>query len=177
MPKNIEDQKRELITSLVSARRCVLEASMVVPAERLDENFLGSWSLKDLLAHLVGWDFTNLRAVQEILAGQVPTFFQYYDKDWHSYNATLVAQYKREPFSELLAELEDSHLHLVSYLESCSADEVVKGKARNPKGRTVTIRNLLRVEASDECKHAEQVQGFFAPGRAGGQSQPGSQED
>jgi hypothetical protein len=57
----------------------------------------------------VGWDTTNLQAIQEILAGQYPTFSQYFDRDWQSYNARLVEQYKKDPFAELLAEVERSH--------------------------------------------------------------------
>ena len=61
-----------------------------------DQVLLGIWTIKDLLAHLIGWDFTNLQAIQQILAGQYPTFFKYYDKDWQSYNARLVLEYRVE---------------------------------------------------------------------------------
>jgi len=157
MQKTIEDHKRELIDTLVAARRGILETVNSLHPDQLDDVYLGVWSIKDLLAHLVGWDHTNLLAVQEILAGTYPTFFQNYDKDWQSYNARLVQEYKIEPFDHLLAEVTDSHQRLLGLLESLPADTLVKGKARSEKGRTVTIRTLLRAEANDERVHAEQI--------------------
>jgi hypothetical protein len=120
-----------LVEDLVSARSAVLEAVDLLPASYMDEIFLGSWSVKDLLAHLVGWDVTNLQAVQGML-------------------------------SALLAEVDDSHRQLVAFLRGLGAEELVNGKARNERGNTVTIRTLLRAEASDELKHARQVSEFFA---------------
>jgi hypothetical protein len=162
MRKTIDDHKHELIEALVSARRSILDEVASLPFERLDEVFLGVWSVKDLLAHLVGWDHTNLQAVQEIVAGEPPAFFRNYDKDWQSYNARLVQEYKTEPFDVLLAEITDSHQFLVGYLASLPAKMLVEGKVRNEKGRTITIRNLLRVEASDERIHAEQIKAFIS---------------
>jgi hypothetical protein len=162
MRKTIEDHKHEIIEALVTARSSVLRAVVSVPPERLHEVFLGVWSVQDLLAHLVGWDYTNLQAVQEILAGRYPTFFQNYDIDWQSYNARLVQEYKIEPFDLLVAKAADSHQCLVSLLQSTPAGQLVKGKARSEKGRTVTIRTLLQVEANDERVHAEQVKAFLS---------------
>lgn len=160
MRKTSEQRKVDLIDSLVAARRCILEAAQALSPDRLDMVFLGTWSVKDLLAHLVGWDYTNLQAVKEILAGQVPGFFQYYDQDWESYNRSLVAQYRIEPFSALLAEAAGSHQQLVAFLEALPAKDLVDGRVKREKGRTVTIRNLLRAEASDEREHAGQVSAF-----------------
>ncbi len=159
--KTVSDRKDEFIRELADARRGILELAREIPPQRLDEPFLGVWSIKDLLAHLIGWDFTNLQAIQEILDGTVPTFFRYYDKDWHSYNAGLVEKYKKEPFEALLAELNDSHHQLVTFLQALPPNDLVKGKARSEKGRTVTIRNLLQSESKDESDHAGQVRAYF----------------
>lgn len=161
MRKSIDDHKRELIDNLTAARQGILDAVMAVPPDRLDDACVGFWSVKDLLAHLVGWDFTNLQAVEEILAGKRPGFFRHYDKDWQSYNARLVEKYKIEPFAALLAALADSHQHLVYFLEGLTARDVVKAKAGSETGRAVSVRTLLRAEASDERKHAEQVKVFL----------------
>jgi hypothetical protein len=54
-----------------------------------------------------------------------------------------------------------SHQQLVAYLESLPARDVVEGKVKRETGRSVTVRNLLRAEASDETRHAEQVRAYF----------------
>ena len=144
-------EKDALIRGLVEARRKILEAASLLSLAEQDEVFLGVWSVKDLLAHLVGWDYTNLDAVQEILAGQKPGFWAHYDRDWQSYNAQLVAEYKREDFSELVAAVEASHQALIDYLQTVPADEYVKRKK---------IATLLRTEARDEEVHHRQVEAF-----------------
>lgn len=150
-------QKLKLIEDLLSARGELLKTIQALTPEQRDQLLIGEWSVKDLIAHLIGWDFTNLEAVQEIRAGRRPTFFQYYDKDWHSYNAQLVSMYKVEPFADLVSAVEASHRELISFLEACSAEEFAQGKVRTSSGRTITIRNLLRAEADDERQHALQV--------------------
>ncbi len=161
MRKTIADRKAELIDDLVETRQSLIRAAQSLPEEKRDEIFLGTWCIKDLLAHLIGWDITNLQAVQEILSGQAPGFFLYYDKDWQSYNAGLVQKFRIEPFEALLAKAEDSHTQWIKYLQTLPADDIVNGKSHSPKGRTITIRNLLATEASDERKHAEQVRAFL----------------
>ncbi len=161
MRKTKAEKKRQLIDGLIAGRQSVLNAALALPVDRQDEIFLGEWSVKDLLAHLVGWDFTNIQAIREILDGQAPTFLQYFDKDWRSFNRKLVEQYRREPLQALLAEVQASHQEFMAFLDALPAEELLKGKARSPRGRPVTIQNLLRVEARDEQTHAEQVKMYL----------------
>ena len=163
MRRTIEDRKQELIIGLKGARIDIFNSIAQLPVERLGEVFLGEWSIKDLLAHLVGWDFTNLQAIQDILSGRPPAFFRYYDQDWRSYNKSLVEKYKIEPFSELLAKAQASHQEFVSFLEALSAEQLVNGKTRSESGRTVTVRNLLQAETRDEQTHAMQIRTRFHP--------------
>ena len=161
MRKTQDEIKQELIDSLRNARSSILELVLALSSTQRDVVFLGEWSVKDLLAHLAGWDFTNIQAVEQILEGTYPSFFQHYDKDWHTYNAYLVAQYKLEPFEALLAELDDSHRQLTAFLEGLPAGDILNAKVLRANGRSVTIHNLLKTEAADESRHALQLRDFF----------------
>ena len=144
-------EKEAIIRGLKKARRKILDAASKLSPVQQDKVFLGVWSVKDLLAHLAGWDHTNLRAVEEILAGQKPSFWEHYDRDWKSYNAQLVAEYKRDDFAELLALVEESHCKLIDFLQTVPAEQYLKKSE---------IRSLLRVETRDEEKHHQQVEEF-----------------
>lgn len=161
MRKSAGALKDALIEAMIDARSSLLAIVSTLPVEQLDAPCIGTWCAKDLLAHLVGWDITNLQAVREILAGQRPGFLRHYDKDWQTYNAQLVATYRIEPFKALLAEVHDSHSQLVMFLRSLPTQVIVKGKSPSGQGRTVTIRNLLAAEADDERKHAAQLEAFL----------------
>ena len=155
------EHKNLLISGLVTARKSVIQAIQLVPLDRVEEAFLGFWLVKDLLAHLEGWDYTNLQAIQEILAGKPPTFFQFSDRDWQSYNKTLVQRYRRDSLDEQLASQDRSHHQLLLFLESLLAHELVSGKVKRDNGRTVTIKNLILSETRDELQHAEQIRENF----------------
>jgi uncharacterized damage-inducible protein DinB len=161
MRKATGQKQRELIDNLLTARRMVLDAARKFRPDQYDELFLGTWSIKDLLAHLAGWDATNIQAVDEILSGKYPTFLQYYDKDWQSYNRKLIQEHIKPSLDELLDHAQASHRQLIVFLEALPAEAVVMGKARNEKGRTVSIANLLKAEAADELTHAAQITAYL----------------
>lgn len=169
MSARAQAKKDKIISGLVETRRRILEAaSSLSPAEQ-DEIFLGVWSVKDLLAHLVGWDFTNLEAAKSILAGETPSFYSHYDRDWKSYNARLVAEYKRDDFADLLSSVEDSHQRLIDFLKTIPAEEFDKDRGVRFKGYKVTIPRLLQVEIDDEKTHHTQIEEF----RVGNKPLPG----
>jgi hypothetical protein len=157
-----EDSKRALIDGLHAARQSILDALGGVPPDRFGEVALDEWSVLDLLAHVVGWDFTNLKAAQEIQAGQLPSFYTYWDKDWRSYNALLINLYKRADPIEQVAEIEESYARLVEYLETVPAADFSRDHGVRFKGIKVTIERLLKAETEDERVHAAQIHDFAA---------------
>lgn len=161
MRKSEDDRKAEIIEALVSARQSILAAVDCMTPEQYDFPCIGVWCVKDLLAHLIGWDETNLQAVQQILAGERPQFFQYYDRDWQSYNAALVSRHRRDSIESLRLNAGESHQRLVSFLRSLTAAQVLTEKSSPENGRPVSILTLLRAETKDERVHAAQVRAFL----------------
>lgn len=157
---NAQANKRTLLAELRASRQGILDALSGVPPERYAEIGIGGWSIMDLLAHRIGWDFTNLKAAQEIQAGQLPGFYAYWDKDWRSYNALLVNLYKRAGPAEQLDSLQASHQRLVATLEALPADAFSADTGVQFKGVPVTIERLLRTQIEDERQHAEQIRDF-----------------
>ncbi len=156
-----ETLKRERISALLETRTALLQAASQLSSEEQDIVFLGVWSVVDLIAHLAGWDFTNLAAAKDIQAGKLPEFYAHTDKDWKSYNAELVAKYKRDDFEELSVLARDSHGQLIAYLESLPAEAFEQDfGVRSARNYKVTIARLLRAELKDEHEHLKQIQDF-----------------
>ena len=133
--------------------------SSLSPAQQ-DEVFLGTWSMKDLLAHLVGWDYANIEAVDAVLAGRLPDFYSYHDRDWRTFNARLVAEYGKDDFEDLIASAQESHRQLVRLLETVPAEEFDADKDVRFKGYKVTIARLIQGEIDDEKTHYSQIEAF-----------------
>lgn len=158
--RNPATKKDRAISGLVEARRKILDVASALSPERQDEVFLGVWSVQDLLAHLVGWDYTNLKAAKEILAGKLPGFYAYYDRDWRTYNARLVKKHKKDDFAALVSLAVESHQKLIDFLQTIPADEFDADKGVRFKGYRVTIARLLQFESSDEETHYTQIRRF-----------------
>ena len=163
MSTKSQTTKRELLSAVLETRTAVLQAASQLSPTAQDTVFLGIWSVKDLIAHLIGWDFTNLAAAKDIQAGKLPEFYAHYDKDWKTFNAELVAKYKRDDFEELLALARDSQGQLIAYLESLPAEAFEKDfGVRTGRNYKVTIARLLQAELKDGQEHLEQIRDFAA---------------
>ena len=164
MSDKAQQKKDNIISALTQARRKILHVAYTLPPEKRDEVFLGVWSAKELLAHLVGWDYTNIEATKSILSGELPEFYSHHDRDWASYNAFLVERHKTEDFAELLHSVEASHRALVDLLGTVPADEFEKDRGVRYKRYKVTIARLLQAEAEDEEEHYRQIKEFLGSG-------------
>jgi hypothetical protein len=161
-PTPAEEAKEQLTTDLRAVRRRILETAADLGPGVRDEVFLGTWSARDLLAHLVGWDYTNLRAIDEVLDGQLPSFYEAHDRDWRTYNAILVKRYKDPDYRNLIRHARRSHAALIKRLRQTPAPEIRKDRGIRARGWKVTIERLLQAELSDERTHLEQLAGFAA---------------
>jgi hypothetical protein len=161
MSTKFQAKKEQIIAELIEARREILDAAALLPADRQDKVFLGVWSVKDLLAHLVGWDLTNLAAAREVLAGQLPVFYAHHDRDWRTYNALLVAEHKQAGWAEMVASVEGSQRKLIEYLQTIPPEELDRDRGVRFRGYKVTVARLLQAEAGDEKQHAAQIHDFW----------------
>ena len=152
---------QDLISAVIETRTALLNAASQLSFEARDTVFLGVWSVKDLIAHLIGWDFANLAAAKDIQARKLPEFFAHYDEDWKTFNTALVAKYKRDDFEELLTLARDSQGQLIEYLESIPAENIKKDfGVRTKRNYKVTIARLLQAELKDGQEHLKQIQEF-----------------
>jgi len=124
---------------------------------------LREWSIKDLLAHLVGWDYTNIEAVREIRDGRNPSCFQHWNPNWAAYNARLVQEHKQKQMADMLDALRKSHDALMSYLDSVPVADFEKDFGiRSPRGQNITVAYHLQAEIDDEREHCQQIKTFAA---------------
>lgn len=151
---------QEALARLAAVREALVEAANRVPPERRRKPFLGDWDLVDVIAHLIGWDRTNLEAIDDFLAGRLPAFYDAYDPGWASFNATLVARHRRGDWDALLTALRQSFADFQARLSALPGSEIDRDRGVVWRGRTVTIGRLLRAALRDESEHLEQVRRF-----------------
>lgn len=155
-----ETNKAKLLDDVARARVVILEAVNSLPHDKRREVFLGVWSSYELVAHLIGWDYANIQAIDDILAGRLPHFYAHHDRDWQTYNAQLVRQYSKESWDELMAAAAESHQRLMAVVRSLPADELYKDRGIRFRGWKVMIGRLLEADVKDCTTHAAQVLAF-----------------
>lgn len=154
-------RKDQILSSLIETRQDILAEVAKLSESQQDQIFLGSWSVKDLVAHFIGWDETNLQAVKSVLKREVPAFYQYRDHDWQTYNAMLVKKHKKDSSKELLATVQNSQTNLIEFLRTVPPEDFAKDFGVRFRGYKVTIQRLLEAERDDEQTHLQQMIGFF----------------
>lgn len=154
-------RKDTILSALVEVRQNILSKASTLSETEQNQVFLGIWTVKDLLAHLIGWDHTNLDAIQSVLSGELPSFYQHRDHDWQTYNARLVKTYKKSSFKELLASMSVSQERLVEFLETIPPGHFSKDFGVRFRGYKVTVQRLLEAETRDEQIHLQQITDFF----------------
>jgi hypothetical protein len=154
-------RKDQILSALVETRQSILAEVSELSDSQQDQVFLGIWSVKDLLAHLIGWDETNLHAAKSVMEEQLPSFYEHRDHDWQTYNAILVKKYKKGSFRELLATVRDSQEKLIKFLKTVQPENFNKDFGVRFRGYKVTIQRLLEAELGDEQTHHQQVIDFF----------------
>lgn len=63
----------ELISELGSAREKLLSVIDKVPENKRYIRFLGTWSLKDIVAHLIGWSEHQIDTLRSLSKGEIPS--------------------------------------------------------------------------------------------------------
>jgi hypothetical protein len=158
--KETEFVKDDLINSLAGVRACLLATAATISEDQRLTPFLGDWSVMELLAHIAGWDATNLQAIRDIQAGTLPKFYSQYDADWQTYNSTLVEHYRRTDFSEQLELVKNTHKELLQYLEELQEHEFERDHGLRNGRSKVTIARLLESEIEDEQTHCMDLEDF-----------------
>jgi len=156
----IDARKKKVLRDLAKVRMEIITTANKLPPSKQREIFLGVWSARHLIAHLIGWDYTNIIASKELISGKLPSFYEHHDRDWSSYNRKLIERHNRGSFGNMLLAAQRSHNKLISSLESISSEEFALDRNIRYRGWRVTIERLLQSEAKDERIHLNQLRRY-----------------
>ena len=161
MTRSLDEEKAILLNGLRQVRGEIHAAAHRFRPGEESIPFVGVWSLLDLLAHLAGWDVANRLAVREVLAGVVPSFYEYYSRDWADYNTRLVKDHRQDGLDEMLAVLSQTHKALLDDLEALTAQDLFADHGVRRGSYRVIISRLLEAERKDELKHLQQIVNYL----------------
>jgi hypothetical protein len=161
MNTKTQAKKEQIISEMQRVRAELLTEAAALSRKERDMVFLGIWTVKDMLAHLAGWDYANLEAAKSVLASKLPAFYEHKDRDWQTFNAMLVKKYKSNNFRELRTTVKRSQKKLADFVQALSPEDFNKDFGVRYRGYKVTVQRLLEADIKDVRTHHQQVVDFF----------------
>ena len=146
--------KDELLLAAAREYKAFHEALHGLNDEQTAEVWLGTWSVKEIVAHISGWHREMLPALERLARGErpIPDGVSYDDVD--AWNARFAAGAHDHEVADLLLELDRSHEDFMQ-----AADRVPV--ERWEPGRT-TYRLVDENTAGHYREHAEQIRAWRA---------------
>lgn len=146
--------KDELLNQAAREYNAFEQAIHGLNEEHLTEVWLGTWSIREIVAHLSGWHREMGPALERLARGEkpLPDGVTYDDVD--GWNARFVAAKATWPLDEILLELDRSHEYFMHVAAQVPADRVQPGK---------TAYRIIDASSAHHYKeHGDQIQAWRA---------------
>ena len=91
--------------------------------QMLEPGVTDDWSIKDILAHVTWWEEETLKHLPTIMKGNQPPRYSDLFGGIDAFNAQMTRKKHNLPLSEVLNQLEDTHLSLIKYIQSVPEDQ------------------------------------------------------
>ena len=118
--------------------------------------WLGSWGVREIMAHVAGWHREMIPALERLTRGEAPYPDGTYD-DFDRWNAKFVDARAGVPGAEILAEVDCSHRDLLKAASGLADEALAPGQ---------TARGLFDGVGPEHYReHAEQIRAWRQGGR------------
>lgn len=121
---------------------------------------INGWTPRDVLAHLIGWNWLYITGCREIKTGELPSYFSDTENDFRNVNAKSLELYNKTDQGLLLDELEDSFQALQNYLLSLDPNDWKTDFGVSYRGSTITIEDEVADLIKDYDDHREEIQAW-----------------
>jgi hypothetical protein len=118
--------RQQLRTRLDGAWAALKASYAGLPDARLTQSGVaGEWSVKDVLAHVTTWEEEALTYLPVILTGGRPPRYSTYG-GLDTFNARTAQQKRSLALAEVQAQLEETHLRLLAYLQGVPEEQIAR---------------------------------------------------
>ena len=112
------------------------------------------WTIKDVLAHIIGWDQWVVEILPLILQNRADEIAEI---DVEAHNHRSVEVWRDKSIDEVLVTLKSTHQQIVDAISAI--DHVEIDLRRERKGRTITIRSyVIEMMVEHERQHAMEIE-------------------
>lgn len=129
--------RRQRLIGLIDARWQELLASYsgLADARLIEPGVTGSWSVKDIIAHVTVWEEEALAHLPVVLAGRRPPRYSVSHGGITAFNAKMTARNSSLTLAEVLRRRDDTHRRLIEFVaqvpeDACGGDTRFRRRLR-----------------------------------------------
>ena len=141
--------KQDLLNQAAREYKAFHETIHGLNEEHLTEVWLGTWSVRDIVAHIVGWQQELTPALERIARGERPIAEGVSYDDVDGWNARFASAQRDRSASEVLLELDRSHEAFMQAAAAVPEDRFAAGKT--------AFRIVDQNSAHHYREHADQI--------------------
>ena len=155
MTETIEKQLEELERAVGA-----FAGSVASLGERLLLRRVTSWTARDIVAHLIGWNRYVVKGSRQILRGELPFYDIDPGPDYSYVNAALVRDCTDTECAALLEILAVSTKELTDFLQSMDPRAWDRDLGVRHEGETLTVKSTVDDLIDDYRHHRTQLEEF-----------------
>lgn len=123
--------KQTSLAQLQDGFRALLAEVQGLDEQAMNRVFYGEWSIKDIVAHIAGWQHAMTEAMERMARGEKPTAegVDYSDSD--AWNAKFAAAMKPQNAATVVADLQQSFANYARAARAIPEDRYGEGKTIN----------------------------------------------
>ena len=151
---DLSTSKAQLLLDAAREYKAFHEAVHGLNEDQTAEVWLGTWSVKEIVAHMSGWHRELLPVLERLARGErpLPEGVSYDDVD--AWNARFAASAKDREITDLLLELDRSHADFLHAADRITAARFEPGKTAH--------RMVDGVTAHHYREHGDQIRAWRA---------------
>jgi DinB superfamily len=116
--------KPQLLTRLDARWQDLVASYADLSASEMNEpGVTGTWSVKDIIAHVSVWEEEALTHLPDILAGRKPPRYSVTHGGINAFNAQMTQRDRGLPLAEVLRRRDDMHRRLLRFIQHVPAPE------------------------------------------------------
>ncbi len=148
--------KTELMQEFDRARE---ELRSLLPGIDAQRRLYPSWTIKEFLAHLTGWDDATIVTLQALKAGEATPLLA--SRGIDAYNAQTVAERAGLDYGQIVREWELVHDQVKAFLTEMEAERLEQ-EIISSWGKPMTVAQLMWVMIDHELEHAADLRAWRA---------------
>jgi hypothetical protein len=153
------NKRDELIGILEHSR-----AQMLALLTEIDKNrkIYPLWTIREMLAHLTGWDDAVIAFIQSLMAGDIPATPASRGVDY--YNAETVATREGLDYDHIYREFIETRKEVLSLLQAVPEDKITAHYIL-PWGDPGTLVDIINIFGPHEEEHAKDIEKLITQSR------------